>query len=80
MLSERWLQVSADTPPPAELARLIDSQGHQVTAVETRSGLCVILTRTVETGLRDGHPALNREMARELGMALVLWADEEPQS
>lgn len=72
--------MTADNPPPAELARFIDAQGHCVTAEVTRSGLLAILTRTPDEGLNGGHPALNREMARELGMALVLWADEEPLS
>lgn len=63
---------AADTAPPAELARLIDAQGHRVIATVTRSGLLVILTQT-QTGdePRDsGRPALNPENARELRKAI----------
>ena len=67
----------ADTTAPAEIARLIDALGHLVTAEETRSGLLVILTRTAAKGLRDGHPALDRESARTLGKALIEYADRE---
>jgi hypothetical protein len=61
----------------AELARLIDAQGHEVTAEITRSGLLVILSRTPDEGLSGGHPALNAENARELGLALIAFADRE---
>ena len=65
----------ADTPPPAELARLFDAQGHEVTAEITRSGLCVILTRTPDGGLKSGHPAFSKNNARVMGLALLAWAD-----
>lgn len=55
---------------PAPLASIVDAQGHEVSAWETRSGLLVILTRTPGQGLRGGHPALNREQAAELRDAL----------
>jgi len=66
----------ADIRPPAEIATLTDALGREVTAVEAPSGLLVILTRTPQTGLNGGHPALNRELARELGAVLVAWADD----
>ena len=65
----------ADTTPPAELARIIDAQGHRVTAKETRSGLLVILARTPDGGLRSGRPALSEDNARVLGLALLALAD-----
>ena len=71
------MSAPADTPPPAELARFIDAQGREVTAERTRSGLLAVLTRTPGEGLNGGHPALNRENARELGYALLAFADEE---
>ncbi len=70
--------VTGGTPdmiPGLPLANILDAQGHQVTAVETRSGLLAVLTQTPETGLRGGHPCLNRENAKELGMALLAFAN-----
>jgi len=65
-------------PTPAEpLADFIDARGRRVTAERTRSGLCVVLTRTPDKGLRSGHPALSPEHARELGLALLAFADRE---
>jgi hypothetical protein len=58
-----------DKAPP-ELARFLDAHGRRITAVVTPSGLLAILTRTPETGLRGGHPALNAENAAELRDAL----------
>jgi hypothetical protein len=69
-----------DTPPPVELASFIDALGRRVTVEVTRSGLAAILTQTPERGLRGGHPALNRDNARELGNALIAFADQGPQS
>ena len=66
-----------DIAPPAEPARIIDALGRHVTAEVTPSGLLVILTRTPDEGLRSGHPALGRENARELGNALLAFADGE---
>ena len=63
----------ADVPPP--LADFIDALGRRVTAEVTPSGLLAVLTRTPERGLRGGHPALNAEMCRELGLALLAFAD-----
>jgi hypothetical protein len=60
---------------PAELASFIDALGHQVTVVVAPSGLLVILTRTADEGLRDGHPALNVENAIELRDALMEFID-----
>ncbi len=71
--------MTADIQAPAEIARFIDAQGHEITATVTRSGLCVILTRTPDEGLRSGHPALSPEHARELGLALLAFADGEAQ-
>jgi hypothetical protein len=59
------------------LAEFFDAHGRRITAVVTPSGLLAILTRTPETGLRGGHPALNAENARELGNALIAFADGE---
>ena len=75
--------MTADTKPPAELARFIDALGHEVTATIAPSGLLVVLARTVDIadgqhrGLLDGHPALDRETARVLGEALLDFADRE---
>lgn len=66
------------TLPGLPLASFLDALGRQVTAEPTRSGLLAVLTRTVDEGLRSGHPCLDRDNARELGLALVAWADEEP--
>lgn len=62
--------MASDTPPPVELTRFIDAQGHRVTAELTRSGLLAILTQTAGEGLNGGHPALNREHAKTLRDAL----------
>lgn len=72
----------ADTPPPAELARFIDLHGKRVTAVTSglRGEQVAILTSTADEGLAGGHPFLNRDNARELGNALIAFADGEPQS
>jgi hypothetical protein len=67
----------ADTQAPVEPTRIIDALGRYVTAEVTPSGLLVILTRTADEGLRSGHPALNAENARELGNALLAFADGE---
>jgi len=67
--------VTAEVSAPP-LAAFTDALGREVTAVESPSGLLVILTRTPQTGLNGGHPALNRELARELGEKLTAWADE----
>ena len=72
--------MAADVAPPVALARFIDAQGHEVTAVVTRSGLCVVLARTPDEGLRSGHPALSRDNARELGNALLAFADGQDPS
>ena len=66
-----------DVKPPPERARFIDALGRQVTATVAPSGLLVILTRSPESGLRDGHPALDGETARVLGEALIGFADRE---
>ena len=63
--------------PARPLANFIDAQGHRVTATLTRSGLLAIITRAGEDGIRSGHPCLNPENARELGEALLNWADRE---
>jgi len=68
----------SDAPP--ELANFIDALGRRVTAEETPSGLLAILTRTAAEGLRGGHPALSQDNARELGNALIAFADRGPQS
>lgn len=70
----------ADTPPPVELANLIDALGRRVTLVPTRQGTAAIFTATAETGLDGGHPDLSAENARELGLALVAFADREAES
>ena len=67
----------ADVSAPPELARFIDGLGREVTATIAPSGLLVILTRSPESGLRGGHPALDRETARVLGDALIDFADLE---
>lgn len=66
--------------PPAqpELARFIDALGRRITATVAPSGLLVILTRAPDTGLRGGHPALNRENVTELRDALNVFLDGEP--
>jgi hypothetical protein len=74
--------VPADTTPPAELARFIDLHGKRVTAVTAglRSEQVAILTATADKGLEGGHPFLSQDNARELGYALIAFADREPQS
>lgn len=67
--------MTAETSAPAELAHFIDALGRQVTATVTSSGLLVILTRTPESGLRGGHPALDRAQAAELRDALTEFID-----
>jgi hypothetical protein len=57
------------------LAEFFDAHGRRITAVVTPSGLLAILTRTPETGLRGGHPALNAENAAELRDALNVFLD-----
>lgn len=69
--------MTSDAPPPVELASFIDALGRRVTVEVTRSGLAAILTQTPERGLRGGHPALSQDNARELGYALVAFADRE---
>ncbi len=78
--------MAADVTAPACLADLIDAHGHRVTAELTRSGLVAVLTRTVDgelgtwvrgKGFSSGHPALDRENARELGNALLAFAEGE---
>lgn len=67
------MTIPADAAAPAvrpPLARFLDAHGRRITAVVTPSGLLAILTRTPETGLRGGHPALNAENAAELRDAL----------
>ena len=73
--------MTADTLPPAELAALIDVHDHRVTAVPAglRGELLAILTATADGGLADGHPCLNGDMARQLGNALLVFADGEPR-
>lgn len=68
----------ADTQAVPELARFTDALGRRVTAEPTRSGLLALLTRTVDEGLNVGHPCLSRENARELGEALLAFADRGP--
>lgn len=67
----------ADTQAPEELASFIDALGRRVTVEVTRSGLAAILTQTPERGLREGHPALSQDNARELGNALIAFADRD---
>lgn len=57
------------------LARLIDAQGRRVTATVTRSGLLAIITATPDEGIKSGHPCLSPANARELGNALIAFAD-----
>jgi hypothetical protein len=66
-----------DTPPPVELASLIDAHGHKVTVLPAglRDEMAVILTATAGRGLAGGQPTVNRDMARELGEALTAFAD-----
>jgi hypothetical protein len=70
--------VTAETAQAPALAEFFDAHGRRVTAVVTRSGYLAILTRTPETGLRGGHPALNAENAAELRDALNVFLDGEP--
>lgn len=64
-----------ETLPGLPLANFLDALGRRVTAELTRSGLLAILTRTPDEGLKGGHPALDRDNARELGNALLAFAD-----
>jgi hypothetical protein len=66
-----------ETAAPDELAHFIDALGRQVTATTGPSGLLVILTRTPGTGLRGGHPCLDREGAAQLRDALTEFIDGE---
>ena len=66
-----------DVTPGLPLANFLDALGRRVTAEVTRSGLLAVLTRTPAEGLRGGHPALNRDNARELGNALLAFASTE---
>lgn len=61
--------------PGLPLANFLDALGRRVTAEVTRSGLLVILARSPGTGLHGGHPALDRDNARTLGLALLAFAD-----
>lgn len=65
-------------PPGLPLANFLDALGRRVTAEVTSSGLLAILTSTPDRGLRGGHPCLSPENARELGEALIRFADGEP--
>jgi hypothetical protein len=67
--------MAADIPPPVELARFIDAQGHRVKAVVTRSGLLAVLTQVPGNGLSGGHPCLNAENAVVLRDALTEFID-----
>lgn len=66
--------------PGLPLASFLDALGRRVTAELTRSGLLVVLTRTASEGLNGGHPALSQDNARELGNALIAFADRGPRS
>jgi len=59
----------------AVLAEFLDAHGHRVTATTARGDLLVILTSTAESGLRDGHPCVNRAQAAELRDALTTFID-----
>lgn len=61
--------------PGLPLANFLDALGRRVTVEVTRSGLAAVLTRMPESGLNGGHPALSRDNARELGNALLAFAD-----
>lgn len=64
------------TPPGLPLANFLDVQGHWVTATVTSSGLLAILSHSPAGQLcSGGHPCLSAENARELGEALIAFAD-----
>lgn len=67
--------MAADTQAAAPLADFIDALGRRVTAEETYSGLLAVLTRMPSSGIRNGHPCLNRDNARTLAVALLAFAD-----
>ena len=71
--------MNPDTSPQAELARFIDLHGKRVTAVTAglRGEQVAILTSTADEGLAGGHPFLNKDNARELGNALLEFADRD---
>jgi hypothetical protein len=69
--------VTAPASAPVEFARFIDALGRRVTAELTRPGLLAILTRTPDKGLNGGHPALSQDHARQLGNALIAFADRD---
>jgi hypothetical protein len=60
------------------LADLVDEQGHRVVALVTPSGALTILTLNITSGLRDGHPCLNRDQAVELRNALTEYIGRQP--
>jgi hypothetical protein len=66
------------TTAPPELAHFTDALGRVVTATIARSGILVILTRDPGSGLRGGHPALDRESAAELRDALTEFIGSGP--
>ena len=68
--------MTATIQPPV-LAEFFDALGRQVTATIAPSGLLVILTRGPESGLRGGHPVLDRESAVKLRNALGEFIDGE---
>ena len=61
--------------PGIPLVSFLDALGRRVTLVPTRAGTAAILTRTVDEGEPSGQPCLDPGSARELGLALVAWAD-----
>lgn len=63
--------------PGLPLANIIDAHGRRVTAEATRSGLLVILTRTVDENVKAGDPALNLANVVELRDALNVFIDGE---
>jgi hypothetical protein len=69
--------VTATAAAPV-LAEFFDALGRRVTATIARSGILVILTRDPESGLRGGHPALDRESAAELRDALTAFIGSGP--
>lgn len=68
----------ANALPRPVLTSFIDAQGHRVTASVAYSGLAVVHTATPDEGITGGHPALTREMCRELGEALIRHAESAP--
>jgi hypothetical protein len=61
--------------PGLPLANFLDALGRRVTAEVTHSGLLAVIARMPSSGLRNGHPCLDRDNARELGLALLAFAD-----